>query len=437
MTNFLRPAVICFVLLGLLASVEQSQAQSSANGLVVLATDYGTDSIYVGALKGAVYTKFPEARIDTLTNAIPPYDIVAGAYILAEASREFPRGTTFVSVVDPGVGTDRRAIALETRNGQFFVGPDNGLLHLVAERYGIKELREATNTGLWREGTQSSTFHGRDIFGPVAGAIAGGISFEEVGPPLESMVRLDLAASRIENNVAYGQIIRVDWYGNCITNITAEQLDSLRLRPGDLLSIQAGSHVYTAPFVNTYADVPVGSPVVVIQSFGLAELALNQDNLAERLAFNNHTEVAIYAAQTAAPLPAETAAEPGIVPSTAMPEDTGPIVVVYERSGGLAGQTEELVIRRDGICTFTENGRRKGFNLDQETINGLRMLLASLPAAEDLPTASEPRQGADFLTYRITYHGQAYRVNDLNMPDIMAPVIGRFNEILGKHRSTR
>lgn len=411
-------------------------AQAKVNGLVIMATDYGTDSIYVGALKGAMYTKNPEVRIDTLSNAIPPYDILAGAYMIAEACDEFPMGTTFVCVVDPGVGTDRRCIVLETRSGQYFVAPDNGLLHLVAERFGIQEIREATNTALWRSGIQSSTFHGRDIFGPVAAALAGGTALEEVGPALESMLRLDIPAPRIEENVVYGQIIRIDWYGNCITNIGSDEIDALRLRTGDLLRVQAGPHHYTAPFAGTYSDVPEGQPLVVMQSIGLTELAINQGNLAERLELEHHAPVAIAAAQTATPLPSDGGGD-GRPERVIMPEDTGPIVVVYERSGGLAGVQEELVIRRDGICSFSENGRRKGFNLDQNTIQELRMLLAALPPAEELSQSESPRSGADFLSYRISYHGQVYRVTDLRMPDELAPLVARINEILAKHRQAR
>lgn len=414
----------------------EALAQTKANGLVIMATDYGADSIYVGALKGAMYTKNPDVRIDTLTNAIPAYDILAGAHALAEACAAFPMGTTFVCVVDPGVGTDRRCIVLETRKGQFFVAPDNGLLHLVADRFGIQEIREATNTAIWRSGEPSATFHGRDIFGPVAASIAGGAALEEVGPPLEAMLRLDVPGPRIEQNVVYGQVMRVDGYGNCITNIGQEEIDQLRLRSGDLLHIQAGEHHYTAPFADTYADVSAGQPLVVLQSNGLVELAINQGNLMERLALAHHAPVALAAAQTANPLPVEAGEEAPPAPS-AQPEDSGPIVVVYERSGGLAGVQEELVVRRDGICSFNESGRRLGFNLDQSAIQELRHLLAGLPPPDELSESDPPRSGADFLSYRLTYHGQVYRATDLRMPDELAPVIARFNAILSKHRSSR
>ena len=157
---------------------------AAPNGLVVLLTDFGADAVYVGALKGAMYTKFPEIRIDAISNSVPPFDVVAGAHMLAEAANEFPLGTTFCCVVDPGVGTDRKRIVLETKTGHCFVGPDNGLLSLVAHRYGLAELREIANPKLFRQGEMSQTFHGRDVFGPVAAARAGGVARGEVGPEL-------------------------------------------------------------------------------------------------------------------------------------------------------------------------------------------------------------------------------------------------------------
>ncbi|HNR33305.1 MAG TPA: SAM-dependent chlorinase/fluorinase, partial [Candidatus Hydrogenedentes bacterium] len=156
----------------LLALATGVMAFGAPVGRVVLCTDYGVDSVYVGILKGVIYDKFPDARVDSLTNAIPPFDIEAGARILAEGCAVYPPGTVFCCVVDPGVGTSRKGVVLETDTGQVFVAPDNGLLTLVAERDGVRALHEIANAAIWREGALSSTFHGRDIFGPVAATIA-------------------------------------------------------------------------------------------------------------------------------------------------------------------------------------------------------------------------------------------------------------------------
>lgn len=266
---------------------------AGAGGMVMLLTDYGADSIYVGVLKGAIYKKCPEAKVDSLTHSVPPFDIAAGACLLAEACREFPADTIFCCVVDPGVGTERKAIVLETERGQRFVAPDNGLLTMVAERDGVRQIREASNRDLWRAGVQSSTFHGRDLFGPVAGALACGASLDEAGPPLTEMVRLDLPAARIEDGVVRGRVIRVDIYGNIISNIRMDDLEALGVRRGDRLEVEIGKARFEAPLVNTYADVPQGEKLALVQSLGLIEFAVNLGNLAETLDEGLHAPVAV------------------------------------------------------------------------------------------------------------------------------------------------
>lgn len=170
------------ILPALLLILLTSWAGAKPNGMVILLTDYGADSIYVGVLKGAIYSRFPQAKVDSISHSVAPFDVVAGAYMLAEACKEFPAGTVFCCIVDPGVGTARKGIALETNTGQVFVGPDNGLMGLVAERDGVKQVRETSNKALWRAGVTSTTFHGRDIFGPVAAALASGVPIEELDP---------------------------------------------------------------------------------------------------------------------------------------------------------------------------------------------------------------------------------------------------------------
>jgi len=263
------------------------------NGLVVLLTDYGADSIYVGAIKGAIYTKFPAARIDTLTNSVPPYDVIVGAHLLAEGCREFPPGTTFCCVVDPGVGTQRKQIVLETNNGQFFVAPDNGLLSLAAKRNGIASLHEATNKTLWREGVVSTTFQGRDVFGPVAAAVARGVPVSEVGPEIKDMVTLENEESRVEGGVLHGKVIRTDDYGNVVTNISAEDLERIGLRPNDTAEVAIGKARFAAPRKSTYSDVPKGERVLLVQSSGLVEFAINLGALANAIGEGVHAEVSV------------------------------------------------------------------------------------------------------------------------------------------------
>lgn len=268
-------------------------AAGAPNGMVMLLTDYGADSIYVGVLKGAVYTKFPEAKVDSISHSIPPFDIVAGAYMLLESSKEFPKGTVFCCIVDPGVGTPRKGVVLETAAGQYFVGPDNGLLSLVAARDGVKQLHETANKELWRNGVTSSTFHGRDIFGPIAAAVAGGTPLEKIGPELKELVKLDIVPSRVENGVAHGTVIRADTYGNLVTNITSSDLETLGIKRGDKLLISVGEKNFTAPFVSTYGDVPKGEKLVCLQSSGMMECAINLGSMAEALGAGLHAPVTV------------------------------------------------------------------------------------------------------------------------------------------------
>lgn len=285
--------LIVFVLILTLTSAAFAAAP---NGLVILLTDYGGDSIYTGVLKGAIYSKNPEVRVDAISNSVPSFDILAGAYLLVEACKEFPQGTTFCCVVDPGVGTDRKGIVLETKSGQYFVGPDNGLLALVAERYGVVDLREIANPALWREGVQSTTFHGRDIFGPVSASLAMGAAMSDVGPRLEKMTPLDSPQSSVSEGIATGVVIRADNYGNLVTNITRADLEALGIEKSAEIEVHIGEGVFIAPFVNTYADVPEGARLVLVQSIGLIELAINKGSLSEALGAGLHAEVRLWKA---------------------------------------------------------------------------------------------------------------------------------------------
>ncbi len=279
----------------LLAVAATAWAGAKPNGLVICHTDYGTDSVYVGMLKGAVYTKFPEAKIDTLTNSVPQFDVVSGAFMLAEGCAAFPKGTTFCCVVDPGVGTERKCIVLETKTGQFFIGPDNGLLSLVAEKFGVEELRESTKEKYWRVGAMSTTFHGRDIFGPVAAAVADDVALRQFGPEMKAddMVKVKIPPSRVVGDAARGVVVRVDWYGNMVTNITRDQLAELGIAQGDGLEVTIGTTRYTAPFVRSYGSVPEGNRLVLVQSSGFIECAKNMGSLAEELKQNRFASVVL------------------------------------------------------------------------------------------------------------------------------------------------
>lgn len=282
--------MLCCVLLLAAAS---AQGAVTPNGLVVLLTDYGADSVYVGAIKGAIYTKFPQARIDAISNAVPPFDIAAGAFMLAEAAREFPPGTTFCCVVDPGVGTERKCVALETNSGHLFVAPDNGLLSLVAQRLGVAAVRECSNRALWREGKLSHTFQGRDIFGPVSAALASGVPLEQVGAALERLTPLDLGEVVTKDGNVSGTVVRVDPYGNLITNIGFEDLERLGFKKDDVIDVTIGKAAFQIPLKQTYSDVAKGARVGLIQSYGYLEFAVNLGSLAGEIKEEAHAAVSI------------------------------------------------------------------------------------------------------------------------------------------------
>lgn len=254
------------------------QAQSR-QPLVVLLTDFGERDHYVGAMKGAIYSADPAARIDCITNQIRKFDIVEGAYTLAEAAQEYPDGTIFVGVVDPGVGSARKGIVIRTKNGKLFVGPDNGLFSIAAMDAGIVEVRELTNTAFMRPGPISSTFHGRDIFGPVAGHLAAGAPLESVGPLVSDIVKLPVPEASLERGTIRGMVLHIDGYGNIITNIPVRMVEEIGITQGSHGMVTVGGSRFSAQYVKTYSSVNEGTPLF-LSNKGMVEIAMNKRPLA-------------------------------------------------------------------------------------------------------------------------------------------------------------
>jgi S-adenosyl-L-methionine hydrolase (adenosine-forming) len=191
--------------------------------IITLLTDFGTQDYFVGAMKGVILSANPAAQIVDLTHDIPPHDIHAGAFNLLAAYKDFPRGTVHVAVVDPGVGSNRRPILIECAN-QFFVGPDNGIFSWICEREGNWRAHHLTNEKFFRHPT-SKTFHGRDLFAPVAAALANGTKPQEVGLVVDTIVELEsLNPMTTNDGKIEGRVIHIDRFGNCITNLTANYL---------------------------------------------------------------------------------------------------------------------------------------------------------------------------------------------------------------------
>ncbi len=193
--------------------------------IITLLTDFGTQDYFVAAMKGVILSANPNARIVDITHEIPPQDIQAGAFNLLAVYRNFPAGTIHAGVVDPGVGSERRAIIIECAE-QFFVGPDNGLFSFVVQREGKCRTHQVTNEKFFRHPV-SNTFHGRDIFAPVAAALSNGTEPGEFGPLIDTIVELEsLRPRQSTDGRIEGAIIHIDRFGNCITNFTREHLGS-------------------------------------------------------------------------------------------------------------------------------------------------------------------------------------------------------------------
>jgi S-adenosylmethionine hydrolase len=268
--------------LALLSAVAQARAP------LVLLTDFGTQDGAVSAMKGVAYGVSQELLVSDLSHENP--SIFEGAYRLYQTEQFWPAGTVFVAVVDPGVGTKRLSIVLKTRTGHFFVGPDNGLLSLVAERDGIEGLREIDERINRRPGSDDShTFHGRDVFAYTGARLAAGvISFEQVGRPLppESLIKLEHRKPQRTGAALSGIIPVLDvQYGNVWTNIPKALFDELHVELGAPLHVRIyhqGKLVdeTSAPYRRTFGEVPVGKPLVYINSLLNLAVALNQGSYA-------------------------------------------------------------------------------------------------------------------------------------------------------------
>lgn len=261
--------------------------------LVTLLTDFGTADYFVGALTGAVLAAHPLAQVVDITHEIPPHDVEAGAFTLLAAFEAFPAGTVHVAVVDPGVGSPRRAVVAETP-GHTFVGPDNGVLGYVYERADSFAVRHLTDASYFRKDV-SATFHGRDVFAPVAGALSRGVRAEEFGPRVEDFVRLPFARpERGPRGTAVGAIIHVDRFGNCITNFTPRDLPAEASGRGLRLGV-GGHEVKNIRRFFAEEEGAAGEPFAIWGSAGLLEIAVFRDSAARRLGVGRGQRVEVIA----------------------------------------------------------------------------------------------------------------------------------------------
>jgi hypothetical protein len=244
----------------------------SPNRIITLTTDFGIQDSFVGSMKGVIYQIDPTLICVDITHTVPPQNIIKCGRVLAEACPYFPAGTTHLAVVDPGVGSGRHAVAIETETA-FFIGPDNGLFTTILETHKTASCHYITNSAFFREKV-SNTFHGRDIFAPVAALIASGkAKISELGEITRDPVRLTLDKPEKMKSGISGKIVDSDRFGNLITNIHIEDLPELVAKRHYPMRVQIGAH-FIEDFVQNYAAGPPGKPVALIGSSNFLEIAI-------------------------------------------------------------------------------------------------------------------------------------------------------------------
>jgi S-adenosylmethionine hydrolase len=274
-----------FAIALLLVSTSALLAQNApAPRVIGFMTDFDVKDDAVGICKAVMLGIAPHATIVDITHQVTPFDIAQAGRFLAGSAPYFPRDAVFVAVIDPTVGSTRKAIIAKSKVGQYFVLPDNGMITQLADRDGLAGAREITNPA-WMIGAKlSSTFHGRDIFSPAGAHLARGDDWTEAGPALDvaNLVRLKNTTAAIDGTGLHGQVIGTDGpFGNLVLNVPAESFAKLGYRLGDRVHVTIAGTDYTLPFVKTFSDVPVGEGLLYIDSRGRLSVGIDQGNFAE------------------------------------------------------------------------------------------------------------------------------------------------------------
>lgn len=243
--------------------------------MITLTSDFGLKDPYVGEMKGVILSINPNANIIDITHGVEKFNIRMGAFMLASAAPYFPKGTVHLAVVDPGVGTERRAILIQTKQG-FFVGPDNGLLILAAQNQGIEHIHQLNNPKFMLPNV-SSTFQGRDVFAPVAAHLDKGVKPPEFGPEIKDAVTPEFASVKRRNGSLIGEVLNVDGFGNVITNISQKEMAQAKT-----VNVKLQHLSLKLAFGKTYAQAKSQEPIALIGSHGFLEIALNQGSAAEK-----------------------------------------------------------------------------------------------------------------------------------------------------------
>lgn len=251
---------------------------------VTFTSDYGLEDEFVGVCRGVIKRFAPEVEIIDISHGIPPQDVLAGATVLAQAVGYMP-AAVHLAVVDPGVGTKRRAVVIGTKDGPPLVGPDNGLLWLAAQALGGPVQAHSIEREELCLRPVSKTFHGRDLFAPVVARLALGMPPEQVGPevPVSELARLDVPPSRVDDDHIHGQVVQTDHFGNLQLNIQRSDLEGVGIILGDPLEMRVGGKSYTVAFREAFGDVPQGRLAVLEDSYRRITIVVNRGSAARQL----------------------------------------------------------------------------------------------------------------------------------------------------------
>ncbi len=243
--------------------------------MITLTSDFGLKDPYVGEMKGVILTINPNAKIIDITHEVEKFSVRMGAFMLASAAPYFPKGTIHLAVVDPGVGTERRAILVQTKQS-FLIGPDNGVLILAAQNQDIEHIFQITNLKFTLTPV-SSTFHGRDVFAPAAAHLDIGVNISAFGPEISDAVKPEYTILQHRNGSLIGEVLHVDSFGNIITNIPQKEIAQAKKIKAKLQNLSLNLN-----FGKTYNQANPKEAIALIGSLGFLEIALNQASAAER-----------------------------------------------------------------------------------------------------------------------------------------------------------
>jgi len=246
--------------------------------VVTMLTDFGLRDPYVAEMKAVILSLCPNARIVDISHMIEKFNVRMGAFVLASAAPYFPKGTIHIAVVDPGVGTKRRALLVET-NEAFYIGPDNGVLVLAARKQKIKHAYNLTNKRFMLSKV-STTFHGRDIFAPAAAYLANGFKLNDFGKEIKDYCIPKFAKPNLGKDGLVGEVLHADDFGNVITNISQDDLDKIGAVRDSKMKIRLGKKVAQVRFGSVYGEARAGAVVALVGSHDFLEIAVNQGHAA-------------------------------------------------------------------------------------------------------------------------------------------------------------